>query len=250
MPAWSHLNLNFYLKTAMSTPNTSNGSLRFHLTLKSGNTKTGPIPVSTSSRSTCPTSCAFFRNGCYGDGYHLSMHWDAVTRGERGLPWTQFLAAIAELPVGQLWRHNQAGDLFKPGTVTGRVALKALVEANRGRRGFTYSHHRRTPATIQAFKTATANGFTINASCQSVREADAAISNGLRAVFVVSAAESRISWDTPGGNRAILCPAQRIDSINCANCKLCQSRPQNIAIAFKAHGNGKAKVEAAIGAIA
>ncbi len=233
----------------MSTTNAGIGSLRFHLTLKSANTKTGPIPVTTSIRATCPPTCPFLLNGCYGDGYHLSMHWDAVSRGERGLPWPQFLAAIAELPIGQLWRHNQAGDLFKPGTVTGKTALMALVEANRGRRGFTYSHHKRTPATVQAFKAATANGFTVNASCETVTQADAAIGNGLRAVFVVSAAENRVAWDTPDGNRAVLCPAQRLEGINCAKCQLCQSRPQNIAIAFKAHGNGKAKVEAAIGAL-
>ena len=233
----------------MSTANAGIGSLRFHLTLKSANTKTGPIPVTTSSRSTCPITCPFLLNGCYGDGYHLSMHWDAVSRGERGLPWPQFLAAIAELPYGQLWRHNQAGDLFKPGTITGKTALIALVEANRGRRGYTYSHHKLTPATIQAFKTATANGFTVNASCETVAGADAAISNGLRAVFVVSAAETRTAWDTPDGNRAVLCPAQRLEGINCAKCQLCQSRPQNVAIAFRAHGNGKAKVEAAIGAL-
>jgi hypothetical protein len=176
------------------------------------------------------------------------MHWDAVSRGERGLPWPQFLAAIAELPYGQLWRHNQAGDLYKPATRTGQTALAQLTTANRGRRGYTYSHHKLTPATVRAFKAATANGFTVNASCETERAADAAIAKGLRAVFVVPAGETRTSWQTADGNRAVVCPAQRFDRMDCATCQLCQARPQNVAIVFKAHGSQWRKVEAVISA--
>jgi hypothetical protein len=233
----------------MATPNLSAGALRFHLTPRSANAKTGPIPVSTSSRATCWDGCPFLKNGCYADAGPLALHWDAVTRGDRGTPWSDFLAAVAALPAGQIWRHNQAGDLYRPGTVTGRKALAQLVEANRGRRGFTYSHHKRTPATVQAFKAATANGFTVNASCETVAGADAAIANGLRAVFVVPSAETRTAWDTPGGNRAVLCPAQRRDGVTCATCQLCQSRPSNVAIAFQAHGTGRRRIESVLAAL-
>lgn len=222
--------------------------LRFHLTPKSANRKTGPIPVSTSSAATCPSVdvCPFKENGCYALGGPLALHWRAVTAGERGTLWGGFLAAIAALPHGQLWRHNQAGDLYRPATKLGRVMLDALVAANRGRRGFTYSHHRRTPAVVQAFKAATANGFTVNASCHSEGQADAAMANGLRAVFVVPAGESRVSWQTEGGNRAVVCPAQRLEAMDCATCQLCQRRPANVAIAFKAHGRSWRAVEAAL----
>jgi hypothetical protein len=97
------------------------------------------------------------------------------------------LSAADPQPAG---RHNcggtiRAGDLYKPGTLTGQTALAALTAANRGRRGFTYSHHKLTPATVRAFKAATANGFTVNASAETERAADSAIAKGLRAVFVV-----------------------------------------------------------------
>ena len=238
---------------AMPTLTDGRGSLRFHLTLKSANAKTGPIPVSTSSRETCPASCPFRGNGCYAESGPLAIHWQAVTAGSRGMPWRQFLAAIAQLPVGQLWRHNQAGDLYKPGTVTGRAALAALVEANRGRRGFTYSHHKRTAATIAAFRAATANGFTVNASCHNETEADAAMASGLRAAFVVPSTETRHHWRTPDCNHAVLCPAQRsgpgFEAMDCNRCRLCQSRPQNVAVAFRAHGTGFKRIDAVIGAV-
>ena len=236
----------------MATPATSapTGALSFHLSPRSSNAKTGPIPVSTSSRQTCPPTCPFLKNGCYGDNYHLAMHWDAVSCGDRGTPWKEFLARIAGLPFGQLGRHNQAGDLVTPGNAIGRKALEQLTEANRGRRGFTYSHHKLTPKTVQAFKAATANGFTVNASCNSEREADAAIAAGLRAVFVVASGDERATWLTPYGNRAIVCPAQRFDAMDCARCKLCQARPQNVAIAFRAHGTQRRKIDAVLADLA
>lgn len=226
------------------------GSYRFHLTARSANAKTGPIPVSTSPAQTCPSAdvCPFKGSGCYAESGPLAIHWREVSAGRRGVPWRAFLDAIRALPAGTLWRHNQAGDLYRPQTAIGRRALAALVDANRGRCGFTYSHHRRTAAVIQAFRAATANGFTVNASCHSEAEADGAIASGLRAVFVVAADDPRTIWRTADGNRAIVCPAQRFDGMTCECCRLCQARPQNVAIVFRAHGTGRAAVERAIAA--
>ena len=43
-----------------------------HLSKKSGNVKTGKIPVSTSGRNTCPDACPLKKanggKGCYGEG--------------------------------------------------------------------------------------------------------------------------------------------------------------------------------------
>ena len=54
-------------------------------TKKSSNKKVGPIPVTTSSKTTCPASCPMLENGCYASaGFHTNMHWNKVTSGERG----------------------------------------------------------------------------------------------------------------------------------------------------------------------
>lgn len=236
----------------MTQTTTNNGArvsaLKFHLTPVSSNGKTGPIPVSTSSAATCWDGCPFRGNGCYAEAGPLALHWRAVSDGIRGVNWRQFLAAIAALPARQLWRHNQAGDIVNPATATGRRMLAQLTEASRGRRGYTYTHHKRTPAAIAALKAATAQGFTVNASCHSEREADAAMADGLRAVFVVPASDQRTSWRTEGGNRAIVCPAQRFEGMNCARCQLCHARPQNVAIVFRAHGTSWRAAERAIAA--
>ena len=149
-------------------------TLRFHLTRVSSNAKTGPIPVSTSSKATCPATCPFMGNGCYAASGPLALHWAAVTRGERGTPFAEFLAAIRSLPAGQLWRMNQAGDI--PHNGTGKISrrfIKGMVAANRGRRGFTYTHHDLTKGeNLSLIRYANRNGFTVNVSTESEAAAD------------------------------------------------------------------------------
>jgi len=215
-----------------------------HLTPVSRNAKTGPIPVSTTSADTCPDTCPFKNNGCYAQYGPLKLHWDRVSRGERMMPWTEFLDAIRRLPKQQLWRHNQAGDLPGQGTSVDAVLLGQLVRANRGKRGFTYTHKPMTVDNLVLVRDATQNGFTINASASSLAEADTLMDLGLQVVAVVpeSAPEK---GTTPGGYPYVVCPAQDQDNMNCANCGLCQlADPKRPVIAFRAHGTGKKKIEA------
>ena len=60
-----------------------------HLTLRSANAKTGPIPVSTSSIQTCPPSCLLKEAGCYANSGPLAIHWKAVNEGRRGTRYTK-----------------------------------------------------------------------------------------------------------------------------------------------------------------
>ncbi|MFZ9947187.1 MAG: DUF7227 family protein, partial [Vulcanococcus sp.] len=88
----------------------------FHFTPRSSNKKTGPIAVTTSSQNTCSPSCIFSAangGGCYASTGPLKLHWDAVSRGERGGDFLHLQSSItrAKLPAGSLMRWNQAGDL-------------------------------------------------------------------------------------------------------------------------------------------
>jgi hypothetical protein len=226
-------------------------TLRFHLTRVSSNQKTGPIPVSTSSRATCPPTCPFLKNGCYADaGYYTRLHWDAVTRGDRGVPFADFLDQIRNLPPGQLWRHSVAGDLAHTAGRISRRYIKALVAANRGRRGFTYTHHDLSKGeNLPLLRFANRNGFTVNVSTESEAAADRAIAAGLPAVIAVPSTETRTTWRTPAGNAVLVCPAQRSDTKTCSDCQLCSDkRGRRVIIAFLAHGTGKRKADAAIAA--
>ena len=214
--------------------------MRVHLTHKSANVKTGPIPVSTTEKSSCPTNCAM-RSECYADSGPLALHWAAVSAGKRGTDWETFCETIAQLPDAQLWRHNQAGDLpVKNGTVD-PVALGQLVAANTGKRGFTYSHHRDADS-IDWIRHANAWGFTVNLSANNLSDADALSDMDAGPVVVVLPSTQTTNTVTPKGRSVVVCPATQRDNVSCATCQLCQRQRKTI-VGFPAHGTRYRKID-------
>jgi hypothetical protein len=209
-----------------------------HLTRVSSNAKTGPIPVSTTERKSCPVRCPHMNAGCYADSGPLALHWNKIPY--RGMPWEDFCEAIAALPAGTLWRHNQAGDL--PGDGADRIdgpALMELVEANLGRRGFTYTHYNPTKGD-NAYWIAAANamGFTINLSADTLEQADAYAALGIGPVVVVLPSYTSAHGMTPEGRTVAVCPATQTEGVSCATCQVCAKQRQAI-IGFPAHGSRK-----------
>lgn len=214
-----------------------------HLTPKSANVKTGPIPVSTSTKEWCPDTCSLKDNGCYAGSGPLALHWSKVTSGERGMTWGEFCDAIANLPDGQLWRHNQAGDL--PTVTAGKrisaLKLSLLVSANEGKRGFTYTHHDMCiPENRDAVRSANERGFTVNLSAESLLEADKLVALGIAPVVTLIPETEVKTLTTQAGNHVIVCPATYKDDVSCATCQLCQRQRSSI-VAFSVHGTSKAK---------
>ena len=212
-----------------------------HLTLKSRNAKTGPIPVSTTTAETCSPSCPFIAAGCYAKGGPLAIHWRKVTQGLAGMPWGEFVAQIAALPAGTLWRHNQAGDLPGMGDIIDTAALASLVSANRNKKGFTYTHKPTTTANVAAIKNANANGFTINLSGNNLAHADQLSDLNAGPVVVVLPADQTENTTTPAGRKVIVCPASIRGDVSCSTCKLCAIGTRKAIIGFPAHGAAKRK---------
>lgn len=227
----------------------------YHLTPKSANAKTGPIPVSTTSKDSCFSGCAFYDNGCYAEQGKLGMHWRKVSNGTQAnlLSIDALAAAVAKFPAGQLWRHNQAGDLPGMGDRIDSQSLQTIALANRGRAGFTYTHKpvldEQSPhaaANRRAIAAANAAGFAINLSANNLDHADQLCDLNIGPVCVVVAPDQSANMQTPAGRKVVICPATQRDDVTCATCKLCsrQSAGRPI-VAFPAHGPGKSKAAAA-----
>ena len=214
-----------------------------HLTLKSSNGKVGPIPVSTTSAQSCPDACPLKKDGCYADGGPLAIHWKAVTAGTRGLDWITFCNSIAALPAGQLWRHNQAGDLPGLNDTINPAALDMLVKANLGRRGFTYTHKPMTPDNARMVRSANDRGFTINLSANDLTHADELAEIGAGPVVTLLPADAPAKLQTPAGRQVIVCPAQTRDDVTCMTCQLCQRADRPTIVGFRAHGASAKKAE-------
>jgi hypothetical protein len=214
--------------------------MQVHLTPKSANVKTGPIPVSTTERASCPADCKM-KAECYAASGPLALHWAAVSNGARGTDWATFTDAIAALPDGQLWRHNQAGDLPQANGTIDPALLGDLVAANIGKRGFTYSHHR-DAASIQWIRHANAWGFTVNLSANDLHDADALADADAGPVVVVLPSTQTSNTTTPAGRPVIVCPATQRDDVSCATCQLCQ-RQRAAIVGFPAHGTRKRVID-------
>lgn len=227
--------------------------MKTHLTRKSRNAKTGPIPVSTSAANTCPTSCPFNHGnagGCYAASGPLALFWRKVSNGDAGADWQAFLDDVDTLPRDQLWRHNQAGDLRGEGDSLDVGALDQLVAANLGKRGFTYTHKPLNKQTERdAIARANASGFTINLSANNLRHADDLASLDIAPVVAVLPADATENTETPQGRKVIVCPATQLDDVSCATCGLCavsrlaNGKPRAI-VGFPAHGASKRKADA------
>ena len=213
--------------------------MKYHLTLKSLNRKTGPIPVSTMPSATCPPSCPLRRaKECYASQGHLALHWRALDAGTRGGSWQEFLTAIRSLPLNQIWRHCQAGDQAGAGERLNCKMMGELVSANDWRRGFTYTHKQLARyAERVAVRSANARGFVVNLSANSPSHADqrADLDCG-PVVCVVPTGTPPVSY-TPAGRKIVICPAQQRAGVTCQSCRLCAQGSRSVIVGFLPHGN-------------
>ena len=220
--------------------------MQTHLTLKSSNAKTGPIPVSTTEKDSCPPSCPFYRSGCYAETGPLKLHWEATSAKKRGDAWKIFCDKIAALPDGQLWRHNQAGDLPGRGERIDTTKLSLLVSANAGRKGYTYTHKHNSAEARRAIASANKGGFTVNLSANGLAHADKLAQLAIAPVCVVLPIAQTTNTVTPAGRRVVICPAAIRDGVSCSTCQLCQRASRAVIIGFPAHGTTAKKAEKAL----
>lgn len=214
------------------------------LTMKSRNAKVGPMPVSISDKSTCAPSCPFKGNGCYAESGQLAIHWAKITASTMptAMGWDDLCDKVAAMPEGQMWRHNQAGDLPHEGGVIDRAKVEALAMANVGRRGFTYTHHDMTiTANANTVYDANRVGFTVNLSANNLKHADelADLEAGPVVTVLPANHDHKEKTYTAKGRRVVVCPATYKDGVSCSSCGLCAIADRKVIVGFPAHGARK-----------
>lgn len=210
-----------------------------------GNVKTGNIMVTSSSRNTCPDSCPLKDDGgCYAENSHSKFQWNKIDNGllKSSTDLSGLVKEVKRLPMGSVWRHNEKGDLVHNDGAIDSNALSKLVKANKGKNGFTYTHHVMNEANIALVKDASKNGFTINSSADNLDAADEYYNKGLNTAVIMPLGSEKVTT-TPQGNKVVLCPADKDKGIKCSNCMLCQRDSRDFIIGFEAHGTRKKKVD-------
>jgi len=172
------------------------------------------------------------------------MHWRKVTAGERGGTLAELCERIAALPEGQLWRHNVSGDLPGQDDRIDFDGLYALIGANMGKRGFTYTHYPMDNIHNQmAVGEANELEFTINLSANNVAHADTLADLDIAPVVTLLPADQLENFKTPAGRDVVVCPAITRDDVTCKSCKMCAKADRKTIIGFPAHGASKRKAE-------
>jgi hypothetical protein len=218
----------------------------YHLTVKSENVKTGPIPVTTSSKETCPSVCPL-RGFCYAALGQMNFHWNKVTNYRRGKSFKNHLKDLSKLPDNQLLRLSQAGDLPGKGNRINNRKLSKLIKAGKNKRFFGYTHKLVEGKSFVAknnrkyIKEANKNGLTINLSANNLSHADRLKELNIGPVVAILPLNSPNTLFTPKGNKVIKCPSRYKENVTCATCQLCQKQ-RNIIVGFVAHGSAKKKI--------
>jgi hypothetical protein len=234
--------------------------LGVYWTARSTNKKTGPIPVSTTSSETCPSACPLAKGGCYAKGGNVGILWHALTRHgpnaawahgaamARSIDWAGLCERVGALAPGTLWRHNQAGDLPHKGQKITFRAFRALVNANKGRRGFTYTHHDVLGAGGKhnrlLVRWANSLGFTVNLSANDLTHADRLADTGAGPVVVILPSGAPREVMTPAGRSVKVCPAVLQSSITCSTCQWCARPQRSWIVGFPAHGSQRSAASA------
>lgn len=214
--------------------------VRVKFSMESSNRKTGPIPVSMTTANTCPESCGYYGRGCYAEGHLLALHWRRLSNEQgAGLSWAEFLMAVFRVPRGQIWRHNEAGDLPGLGEDIDENMCMNLARNAAHTRGFTYTHKRTNFALLREMNRP---GFTVNVSADNVKEADELYEHGLPVAVVLPHDFAKRHALTPKGHTIVVCPAQTEDMITCESCRLCAVPNRKAIVGFMAHGDRKKQI--------
>ena len=222
--------------------------MKISFTRISGNSKTGPIPTTLTEKNSCPDVCPLKSNGCYAEIGHTNIHWQRVSNGDAvKYSWVNAMQQIAALPKGQLWRHNVSGDLPQTDGLIQYNLVQQLIDANRGKRGFTYTHHDVQSNSSNCYwnkaiiAACNAQGFTVNLSGNSLEHADQLKALDIGPVVTICPEGTEKQFKTPAGNIVVICPATYRDDIQCSNCGLCAVSSRKSIVGFPVHGIAKKK---------
>lgn len=216
--------------------------MHIKFTRVSSNRKTGPIPTTITSSDSCPIICPLQNNGCYAGLGMVGMHWRKTDKGENVTDWQGLCNQIKALPKGQLWRHNVAGDLPHNQEIIDSDKMQKLIDSNKGRAGFTYTHHNMQESFNQSIVAyANKNGFTINLSANNLEHADKLKALDCGPVVTIVPEDYPKKGTTPAGHSVVTCPATYRDDVTCATCGICAVPTRKAIIAFPVHGSGKKK---------
>jgi hypothetical protein len=219
-----------------------------HLVPRTGNTKTGPMPVTYRPMHTCPVTCPLLpaqaTGGCYGTGRLFgSAKYRAVSLDVERAVWKVRLGADA---AARHLRDRVVGDVVTATGELDREYLAAIAEIATANEltPFGYTHAWRL-FTAEDVAWLRALGYVMNASVETPAQAEQAAALGMLVTIVD---DERPGETEIAGMRLVTCPAQTRDGITCATCGLCATPDRPTIVRFIPHGTAVQRARRAVAA--
>lgn len=210
---------------------------KYRFTALSDNIKTGPMPNVYSDKTSCPDTCLFIKK-CYPNFGPANIWWSKTNDSLDSL-----IENIGTIKKGKLWRYGVAGDLPGNNRRIDKTALRRIIKANKGKRGFTYTHKPLTEDNIAILKESNNNGFTINVSCDTFDQVRNANNLGLPAVVVLPRTTPD-KFKIDGNIPVLACPVEKkANKIQCIDCGWCAMPNRSFVVGFHAHGNNASTID-------
>lgn len=202
---------------------------------RSTNVKTGDVPTAwvgatkDEARASC-AGCPLLTGGCYA---HTGTPAIAAVSVRRATGRTLTAALAGAVRSARMVRLSAIGDVGRCGKAMADAIVSEVKAAGLAVVGYT--HHWREAEVSDAWR------GRLMASCDTLEDADRAISEGWRATVILP---EGIDGDTrtPGGALVKLCPAQASDGrATCNTCRLCDGSRSGPNIGFRFHGNARTR---------
>lgn len=223
------------------------------ITARSGNAKTGDIPVTYRPVDTCPTDCPFLPTGaiggCYGTGRLLGM----ARKNASDMTYADALAKLQHrAPNARYMRDRVVGDVITPRGRVDHAYISAIAslaaDIDVTAYGYTHAWRRFTPADVSRVAR---SGYVMNASCETPADVRDAIGLGMPAVIASDSIAEGTEFVRSDGSvaRVVTCPAQTRAGITCATCGLCAKPQRKAIVRFLIHGTARKRAAAAVAAV-
>ena len=206
--------------------------------------KVGNMFRSYTESKSCPDDCPLKDSGCYAGIGPVSWVWKKIDNGTaKGMTnWKGFCQKVRRLKKGELWRHDVAGDFPHVDGLIHRPMLFDLVDANKDKDGFSYTHHALNDHNLDALRYANDNGFTVNLSANGMHQVDAYVDTGLPVVTILPIDAPKVQR-TAQGRKVVVCPAVNSKAVTCDRCGICANPDRGYVIGFPAHGASKKRAQ-------
>ena len=177
---------------------------------------------------TCPSDCDLLETGiCYALQGPVAIHAEKSPPSHEDAD--RLLQYLQSLPGGKKIRHHVSGDLFRNDEPDIPYVWSLLVgHANRPDvEGWMYTHGWKR---LSAHVLNLPESLTVNASCDTLEEAQKAVHRGWPTTVVLQEEVDELSDGTP----IVICPNQT-DGVTCSECGLCMQGQRKSVVGFLEH---------------